>query len=82
MARITKDQARQEAELYAGMLSDSGIISDISSEEVRGKMQYSFLVYDPTYTYQVDCTGIVEVARVLTCMWSAFSRARYDIGLS
>lgn len=80
MTRTTKDQAKQEVALYGELLMDRGVISEIESEEVRNQIRYSFHVYDPTYTYRVDCSGILELALVLTCMWSAFAKSRSDLG--
>lgn len=79
--KTTKEQAKQEVAIYSELLADRGIISDITSEEVRNQMKYSFLVYDNSYAYQQECVGLVELSKILGCMWSAYARARVDMGL-
>lgn len=79
--KTTKDQAKQAAAIYSDLLRDRGIISDVFSEEVRSQMRYSFDVYDTNYAYRQECNGIVELSTLLTCMWSAYARARADMGL-
>ena len=79
--KITKSQAKQEVELYGQLLQDRGLISEIDTEEIRDQIRYSFLIFDVKYSYKQECMGVLELSRVLSSMWSAYSRARADIGL-
>ena len=78
MTRSTKNQARQQADVYGELLMERAVISDIGVEDIRGEKRYSFYIFDKKYPYKVDCSGIQELALVLTSMWSAYSCA-YDL---
>lgn len=80
MTRFHKDEARQQFTVYGDLLKDSAVIEEITSEQVRGEMVYTFRVAGKC-GYEISCRGIREAALVLTGMWYAYSNAKSFFGM-
>ena len=69
-------------ETYGQLLQDYGVISEITSEEVRGELRYTFNIYERfDFPYPVECYGVKELATILSAMWTTREKTRYDLGL-
>lgn len=67
--------------VYGDLLRDRALISDITSEEVRGAQRYRFDILGKTCDYPMECTGVIELAKVLSSMWSVHLKTRFDLGI-
>lgn len=83
--RPNRDLAKSQVEAYGQLLREYAVITDIErSDNARDPKNplYTFMVNAEKYPFPVTCTGIKELALVLTTMWSSFEKARSDLGFS
>ena len=79
--KITKDEARQQVEVYGTLLQERAVISEIEQEEIRDGIRYSFTLLDKKYPLRVESDGVKNLAVLLTSMWSTYLKVYEDAGL-
>lgn len=79
MTRATKSEARQIVAVYGDLLKERAVISEITTEEVRGELTYNLRV-EGRFPTEISCRGVKEAALVLSAMWFAYTSASSFLG--
>lgn len=79
--KITKDQARQQVDVYGELLQERAVIDEIEKIDIRGVTHYRFTLLDTKYPMNFECASLKELATVLSCMWSTYIKVYGEMGV-
>lgn len=79
--KVTKEQAKQEIDVYGTLLMERAVITDITTTNVRDETHYNFEILEKfDFPYPIECVGVKELALVLKSMWLSYAKAWNDSG--